>query len=338
MATQGTEEMEIDFDFMQSDDGDDDLGLDVSDDDDEDDSEKEIIDSDLDEVRQYNEVQVRAEVRRLNLLADPNEKMRPAEVRRILNRNEILFSINTDKNPEDAVQDARLIKNLSHIVRKNVEEMSASAMTFQPEEFAQKLCKKLDSKRDNVPFITKDMLVKFGFQIKGVMAKSPSLSILNGALQGRPQPKEKKERRQRQKTKDSDLVATQAVVLTETETTESHGDKKVVTVLKCLGEIYKQGNRQPVNYFQFVIDPKSFSTTVENMFHVSYLVKEGKVDMRMVDGIPCIKPYKNKDKSGQSRENRNEANQVVVNMSMYQWQRLAGILGDSAPLLKPNKN
>ena len=53
--------------------------------------------------------------------------------------------------------------------------------------------------------------------------------------------------------------------------------------------------------------------------------------MRMVEGIPYLKPYKNKDKSGQNRE---EANQVVLNFSMYQWQRLAGVLGDSAPLLK----
>lgn len=44
-----------------------------------------------------------------------------------------------------------------------------------------------------------------------------------------------------------------------------------------LVEHYKASGRKPVNFFKFVIDPDHYGNTVENIFHVSFLVKENKV-------------------------------------------------------------
>ena len=43
---------------------------------------------------------------------------------------------------------------------------------------------------------------------------------------------------------------------------------------------------------RFVIDPSCFGKTIENMFHVSFLVKEQKAKMLIEDGAPLIRPFK----------------------------------------------
>ena len=45
----------------------------------------------------------------------------------------------------------------------------------------------------------------------------------------------------------------------------------------------ESGRKEPVDYLSFVLNRDSFATTVENVFHCSFLVKEGKVSARTDD-------------------------------------------------------
>ena len=79
----------------------------------------------------------------------------------------------------------------------------------------------------------------------------------------------------------------------------------------------------PVNFFRFVIDPESFGATIENLFHVSFLVKEGKVNISVDEGLglPVIVPVSSRRAAeGGAAEERK--NQVVMNMCMDDWQKL----------------
>ena len=43
-----------------------------------------------------------------------------------------------------------------------------------------------------------------------------------------------------------------------------------------------------VNFFKFVVNPESFAQTVENLFYVSFLIRDGKVAYYIEDDEPML--------------------------------------------------
>lgn len=56
--------------------------------------------------------------------------------------------------------------------------------------------------------------------------------------------------------------------------------KHVEYIHDCLRKEYKRRNKKPISFYEFVIDPTSFSNSVENIFYVSFLIKDGFVSLK----------------------------------------------------------
>ena len=93
------------------------------------------------------------------------------------------------------------------------------------------------------------------------------------------EPKESKEKKARQARKSSaadETMATQtAKPAKNSETGASLTEMLVNSTMMQLEDAYETNDRTPISYFNFVLDPQSFGKSVENMFHFSFLVKEG---------------------------------------------------------------
>ena len=164
----------------------------------------------------------------------------------------------------------------------------------------------------------------------------PSLTFMFGALSAiPPPPKEEKsrERKARQATKVSDLKETQAMTLQETETSDNLTDKIVEKIYKELVLKWKENGKMPINYFQFVLHPEDFGKSVENMFHVSFLIKEMKVGISICPDteLPVIQPISSKQKQSSEEGNKN---QVVLNFSMRDWKKLVKNLKIETPMIR----
>ena len=95
------------------------------------------------------------------------------------------------------------------------------------------------------------------------------------------EPKEIKEKKARQTRKsnaiDESLATQTAKAPKNTETGASLTEMLVNSTLKQLENAYELNDRNPISYFNFVLDPQSFTKSSENMFHFSFLVKEGSI-------------------------------------------------------------
>lgn len=58
---------------------------------------------------------------------------------------------------------------------------------------------------------------------------------------------------------------------------EESVDETVRTMLAILREAYQENDSKPVSYYEFVLNPTDFGKTVENVFHFSFLIRDGAV-------------------------------------------------------------
>ena len=110
-------------------------------------------------------------------------------------------------------------------------------------------------------------------------------------------------------------------------------DKLVREVSVRLHEVCKmKGRHGKINLFEFTLDPRSFSNTVQRLFLTSFVVKKREVTIYTKDGIPYIKPLKNDSSSGDG-EGPNQS-QLILNITKEQWIKLKETLNLEKPVIE----
>ncbi|KAK0543914.1 hypothetical protein OC861_005922 [Tilletia horrida] len=114
--------------------------------------------------------------------------------------------------------------------------------------------------------------------------RAVSLDFLHGPLQVKP--KERKPVERTKKVKEKFGVAVRPEELKDGDIQRSENETTVM-VRQVARQLEEIGTSVPL--FNFVVDPTSFSNTVENLFYVSFLVRDGKVSLdEDDDGEPVL--------------------------------------------------
>lgn len=251
------------------------------------------------------------------------------EFGKALKRSSKLFQ-NVD-TPQEAVLDAQVFKQLSRLTKVQVESLSTNAQKFTTTDFSERLLNSF--KGPNC--LTNFRLI--GRKVQHAYARPVPFNYMFGAID--VEPKEEKEKKVRQSRKSSavdETMATQtAKTPKNTETGASLTEMLVNSTLMQLEDAYEVNDRNPISYFNFVLDPQSFTKSVENMFHFSFLVKEGKASFRLDDegrGLPFIAPLKtSKKQSGAHDHDKNggdseERHQAIISLAYDDWEEMLELL------------
>ena len=241
--------------------------------------------------------------------------------------------------------DAQVFKHVSRQTRTMVSNLSTNAQTFTDLEFAEKLQAYFDNSFGTNRATPKAPAVYRNLQLLGKkfahsFGMLPSLSFLHGSIPY-GEGNEFAERKVRQSRKsvagDGSGMATQALKNAEDipESGASMTELLVKSTRRQLREAYDCNEREALPYFPFVLDPTSFCKTVENIFHLSFLIKENFATIFIDDsGQPMVQPVK-VAKHG-SKTGDDHIKQVVVSLTLEEWEELVKIfkLKDKAPQIQ----
>ena len=225
--------------------------------------------------------------------------------------------------PQEAVLDAQVFKQLSRLTKNQVESLSTNKQKFTLQDFAERLATQLNSDNGN-PRISEYR--SLGNKFCYIFQRPPALRHLCGSfeIEETRLPKVKIPRQSRKSFAIDEGLATQTEDAT-TQNFETVGALTEILVESTFDQLkisYEKNDEESISYFAFVLDPESFSRSVENMFHFSFLIKEGRASFDLDEngqGLPFTRPIKQK-KNLQNNKSTSKKHQAIISLTYDDWE------------------
>ena len=239
------------------------------------------------------------------------------------------------KGTQEAIEDAKMFNAFCQIVREISEDTNVNEQKFNVDEYAEKIGSCANASRDKQSNIkmTRNQLLGLGEKFRNNFKRAPVFTFVLGAID--TEAGEEKTRRQRERKvgrERTQAAPTKTAIVERSQAADGQRTAKLVdSTMKILEKEYKNNRKKPVNYFKFVIDPESFGRTVENMFHVSFLVKQRKVELSVCPeiGLPMLEPVSAGSEGGEEGESEGK-NQAIISLSWSEWEELKEALDVSS--------
>ncbi len=142
----------------------------------------------------------------------------------------------------------------------------------------------------------------------------PTIAFMNGPLQ-KTQTRQI-QRKPRKSTENEEENVTKVVEI-ETQTRQDETSLQVMGLFRKLKTLQEQVEERRLAFIDLTIDPNSFTKSIENLFHFSFLVKDGKACLSLDENEP--KTFITDQKSGTDKAGK----QCVLKLDLDTWKKLA---------------
>ncbi|KAF9529440.1 Nse4 C-terminal-domain-containing protein [Crepidotus variabilis] len=229
------------------------------------------------------------------------------------------------KGPQEATLDSHLLLMASNMGAQKARAMKSGSGAFDIDDFVGKLVHfmrdqkgpedTLSDDSDGEDYIANLTPLDWDRIGRKAMAKSrrvPPIGFMLGPLSIEQKKRTLTRRAKLEKSKEDERKPQQLneedIQRSENETTKN------VAVLQAI--LDQTGS---INLFEFVINPENFAQSVENIFYLSFLIRDGKVAFEMQDGEPFI--YTCEQPQDKDYEEGLKKNQMVLEFDRATWQR-----------------
>ncbi|KAF7376250.1 Non-structural maintenance of chromosomes element 4 [Mycena sanguinolenta] len=230
---------------------------------------------------------------------------------------------NRVKGPQEATLDSAFLLMASNMGAQKARAMKSGSGSFDIDDFVSKLvtfmggAKQLDDDSDGEDSEENHTSLEWDRIGRRALAKSrrvPAMGFMLGPLSIEQKKRNITKRAKFEKDK-ADMRAPQEIKEEDIARAENETTKNVATLEALLVE--EEG---PVNLFEFVINPNDFAQSVENIFYLSFLIRDGKVALEtQEDGqvviYICEQPGDSDYMQGLKKR------QIVLEFDKATWQR-----------------
>ncbi|NWR45501.1 NSE4A protein, partial [Regulus satrapa] len=231
----------------------------------------------------------------------------------------------------EAALDAQFLVIASNIGKEKANELHSEMSAFDSAAFAGDLLtfmginhteeEETDGSED-VPgdFLPSGAWQKVGEEALKYFRRAPTFHYMMGSFKSEPPVPKQRIERQKKASRGKAVRAMPAQLKKMEESHQEATEREVERILRILLTHSENDPDKPISFFDFVIDPNSFARTVENIFHVSFIIRDGLARIKLnEDQLPIIEPL---NPSGAEEEDSRAAarNQVVISLDQKEWQ------------------
>ncbi|NXU54592.1 NSE4A protein, partial [Turnix velox] len=236
------------------------------------------------------------------------------------------------RRSREAALDAQFLVIASSLGKEKANELHSEMAAFDSLVFAEDLLTFMginrvqvqrndsDSEGTSSGYLPSDAWHKLGEEAEKYFRRAPSFHYMLGSFSSDPPVPKQRVERQKKASKGEQKQAMPAQLKKMEESHQEATEKEVERILGLLQTHFKNDPDTPISFFDLVIDPNSFARTVENIFHVSFIIRDGFAKIKLDDDkLPIIEP----SAENEGKEDHSHAgarNQAVISLNHEEWQ------------------
>lgn len=245
----------------------------------------------------------------------------------------------------EAALDAQLLVLASNLGKEKASQLRTDLTVFDPSSFAEDLLTFMGINRLENPdsdsedesfakgYLPPDAWYKLGTGAAKYFKRTPTFHFMLGSFKTEPAVVRQRIERQRRAERVEEKRAMPAQLKKMEESHQEATEKEVERILGYLQTYFRDDPDTPISFFDFVIDPRSFARTVENIFHVSFIIRDGFARIKLDnDKLPVIEPVDQEDESEVDKDNLRRY-QGVISLSHQDWKEIIETFEITEPMI-----